>query len=222
MRFTTLFFDLDDTLYASSSGLWNAIRERMSAFMAERLDLPSAEIPTLRRHYYETYGTTLRGLQLHYQVDADDYLAYVHDLPLERYLQPSPALRALLLSLPQPRWIFTNADDRHAQRVLAFLGLEDCFQGIIDVRCMGFACKPEAEAYRAALAQAGEPDPRRCVLFDDSPSNLAPARRLGFTTVLVRNPEAAGSPAGGAATLIVPDLLALPQAMPELWLDGAV
>jgi putative hydrolase of the HAD superfamily len=89
MSYTTLFFDLDDTLYSPKNGLWLAIRERMGEYMAERLGLPRDEIPAIRHLYYTTYGTTLRGLQRHYQVDSDDYLAYVHDLPLERYLQPA-------------------------------------------------------------------------------------------------------------------------------------
>jgi putative hydrolase of the HAD superfamily len=185
MSYTTLFFDLDDTLYPSEAGLWEAIRVRINRYMCERMRIPPDEASALRRHYYETYGTTLRGLQIHYQIDPDDFLAYVHDLPLNAYLQPDPALRALLLALPQPKWIFTNADVAHAGRVLAGLGLEGCFQGIIDVRARGFVCKPQPEAYPQALRLAGESEPGRCVFFDDAPRNLAPARALGIYTVLV-------------------------------------
>ncbi len=213
MSFTTLFFDLDDTLYPNTSGLWQAIRARMGDYMAERLGLPCEQIPAMRRMYYETYGTTLRGLQIHYQVDADDYLAYVHDLPLREYIQPAPGLRQVLLSLPQRRWIFTNADADHAQRVIEVLDLADCFDGIIDVRAMSFACKPEMIAYQRALALSGNPDPAQCVLLDDSVANLAGATQMGFTTVLVGS----GAQANHHPTLIIPNLLALPQAMSCLW-----
>lgn len=213
MRYTNLFFDLDDTLYASDNGLWDAIRERMSAFMAKRLGLPLDEIPDLRRSYFETYGTTLRGLQKHYQVDAEEYLAYVHDLPLESFLKPAPELRVLLLSLPQRKWVFTNADADHARRVLAVLELSDCFHGIIDVHALGFACKPEPAAYQTALTLAGESQPQRCVFIDDSPRNLAAAAALGFRTVLVGTN---GKP-GPVVDVVLPNLLALPQLMPELW-----
>ena len=214
MRYTTLFFDLDGTLYDGENGLWEAIRRRMSAYMSERMGLPEDRVPILRRKYYETYGTTLRGLQKHHSVDPDDYLAYVHDLPLENYLQPALDLRDMLLSLPQRKWIFTNADDAHARRVMAVLRVEDCFDGIIDVRALKYACKPEQEAYRQAMILAGEADPQRCVLLDDSPVNLAPARRLGFVTVLV------GSDSDHpAATYHMPDLLSLHKVMPELWKD---
>ncbi len=212
MPISTLFFDLDDTLYESGNGLWSAIRDRMSEYMAERLGLPRDEIPVLRRQYYETYGTTLRGLQKHYQVDADDYLAYVHDIPLDVYLHPDLKLRELLLSLPQHRWIFTNADADHAGRVLQKIGVSDCFEGIIDVRALEFACKPEREAYLRAMALANESDPRKCVLLDDSPVNLAGAHELGMITVLVGQ-----NGTHPAATYTLPVLYKLREVMPQLW-----
>ena len=213
MSYTTLFFDLDDTLYDSRNGLWEAIRGRMGHYMAEKLGLPVEEIPTLRRMYFQTYGTTLRGLQIHYNVDADDYLSYVHDLPLHEFLQPAPELRRMVLSLPQQRWIFTNADADHAKRVLTILGLEECFHGIIDVRAIEFACKPELIAYQRALALAGNPDSKQCVLLDDSVTNLAPAHQLGFTTILISQ----NGDSIPAVDHTIPGLLALPRVIPELW-----
>jgi putative hydrolase of the HAD superfamily len=212
MPYSTLFFDLDDTLYPATSGLWEAIRDRMSRYMWERLNLPKEEVPELRKYYFETYGTTLRGLQIHHGVDADEYLSYVHDLPLQSYIQPDPGLRKMILSLSPRRWIFTNADDHHAQRVLAELGLGDCFSGIIDIRAIQFACKPEIVAYQRAMALAGEVEPSRCVLLDDSPRNLAPAREMGFFTILIGS----GKP-DPAASLSLPSVIELPSAMPELW-----
>ena len=115
MSYSTLFFDLDDTLYQRGNGLWDQIRQRMSQYMHERLGLSWEEIPLIRQTYYENYGTTLRGLQQHYQVDAEEYLAYVHDLPLEHYLQPAPELRKLLLSLPQTALDFYQCGCRSCQ-----------------------------------------------------------------------------------------------------------
>jgi FMN phosphatase YigB (HAD superfamily) len=118
----------------------------------------------------------------------------------------------MLLSLPQQRWIFTNADANHARRVLSVLGLEDCFTGIIDVWAMDFACKPEPEAYHKALQLAGEPHAQNCVLLDDSASNLAQARQMGFTTVLVGS-----NGPHPAAVLSISNLLELPKQLPQLW-----
>ena len=212
MKFSTIFFDLDDTLYPNSTGLWGAIRERMGDFMVERLGFPAEEVPGIRKTYFETYGTTLRGLQIHHQVDPDEYLAYVHDLPLENYISPDPEMRALISSLPQKKWIFTNADSDHARRVLNLLGLNDCFQGIIDVHALGFLCKPEMDAYSRALALVGATTAIECVLLDDSPRNLYPARQLGITTILVGSAEP-----NPAAQYAVHTPKELPLVMPELW-----
>jgi putative hydrolase of the HAD superfamily len=213
MSYTTLFFDLDDTLYSGSNGLWDLIRQRMSLYMVEVLGLPEAEVPALRRSYFETYGTTLRGLQIHHQVDADDYLRYVHHLPLDQFIQPNPELRRLLLSLPQKRWIFTNADADHARRVTSVLGVSDCFDGIIDIRALEFACKPEPEAYKRALALAGDPAPGACVLLDDSVKNLAAASQLGFSTAWIGQ-DGSSHP---AAQWTLSTLQELPLKMPCLW-----
>jgi putative hydrolase of the HAD superfamily len=212
MPFSTIFFDLDDTLYPSSSGLWDAIRERMGRYMWERLNLPKEDVPAIRKHYFETYGTTLRGLQIHHGVDVDDYLAYVHDLPLPTFLHADPVLKEMINSLPQRKWIFTNADDMHARRVLAELELSDYFCGIIDIRAIQFACKPEMVAYQRAMALAGELEPSKCVLLDDSPRNLAPARNLGFFTILVGTDRPDPS-----ASLSLASIIDLPSEMPNLW-----
>lgn len=212
MSFQSLFFDLDDTLYPSNSGLWDAIRDRMNEYMGKFIDLPIDDIVNLRQRYFEQYGTTLRGLQAHYKVDVDDYLAFVHDLPLEKYIQPDPALRKILLSLPQRRWIFTNSDINHSRRVLNILGIADCFEGIIDIRAIDFDCKPDKIAYEKALAISSEADPSHCVIFDDAPRNLIPAREMGFYTVLVGRNNADDS-----VNKSIPSLHKLHSCMPELW-----
>jgi pyrimidine 5'-nucleotidase len=214
MHFTHLFFDLDDTLYPSTNGLWASIRQRMNDYMLERLRIPPEQVSVIRHQYFETYGTTLRGLQLHYQVDADDFLAYVHDLPVDSILAPDPELHRLLQSLSLPKWIFTNADANHAGRVLSALGVSDCFNDIIDIRSMGYVCKPDPQAYQIALDRVGESAPERCVYLDDASRNLAPAYEMGFYTVLV-------SPDGSnpVAKRIIGRPHDLPLIMPELWND---
>ena len=215
MHYKSLYFDLDDTLYPSASGLWEAIRGRMNTYMQKFMDLPLPEIAAMRQSYLEMYGTTLRGLQTQYEVDADDYLAFVHDLPLEKFIHPDPDLRRLLESLPQKRWIFTNSDRNHVKRVLNILGLTDCFNGIIDIHAVDFACKPDRLAYQRALNFAGDEDPSGCVIFDDALRNLAPAREMGFFTVLVGKNELEPP-----VDRVIPSLHALKECIPELWGDG--
>jgi pyrimidine 5'-nucleotidase len=196
MRFTTLFFDLDDTLYPSSAGLWHAIKDRMNLFMRERLSIPEADIPSLREQYFKTYGTTLRGLQEHHKVDTAEYLAYVHDLPLQDFLKPNPLVREVIASLPTRNLIFTNADVPHAKRVLKALELEDLFDVIVDVNAMAPYCKPMPESFAIAMDLADEPDPRRCVMIDDLPRTTRAALQVGMASILygsdIPTPDASG------------------------------
>ena len=91
MHYTTLLIDLDETVYPSSSGVWDAISVRMEQYMHERLNLPLRGNPrACAKHLYQTYGTTLRGLQITRHVDERDFLDFVHDVPLDRLLTARP------------------------------------------------------------------------------------------------------------------------------------
>jgi pyrimidine 5'-nucleotidase len=184
MRFTTLFFDLDDTLYPSSTGLWHAIKERMNLYMRERLGIPENDIPILREQYFKMYGTTLRGLQERHDVDKEEYLAFVHDLPLREYLTPNPVVRDVIASLPTRNLIFTNADVHHARRVLAALQLEELFDTVVDVNAVAPYCKPMPESFAIAMDLADEPDPRKCVMIDDLPRTTRAALNVGMASLL--------------------------------------
>lgn len=184
MRFTTLFFDLDDTLYPSSTGLWPAIKDRMTLYMVERLGLPESDVPYLREQYFKMYGTTLRGLEQRHQVDKQDFLAYVHDLPLTQYLRPNPVIREVVASLPTRNLIFTNADVSHARRVLRALQLDDLFETVVDVNAVAPYCKPMPESFAIAMDLANEPDPRKCVMIDDLPRTTRAALSVGMASLL--------------------------------------
>lgn len=184
MRFSTVFFDLDDTLYPSSTGLWPLLKSRMSDYMRVQMGIPAEQIPMLREKYFREYGTTLRGLQANHQVDVVDFLAYVHDVPLRDFLSPNPLQRRAIASLGTRNLIFTNADVSHARRVLTALGLEDLFEAVVDVNAMDPWCKPMPEAFRLAMRLAGESDPARCVMIDDLPHTTRAARQFGMYSVL--------------------------------------
>ena len=184
MRFTTIFFDLDDTLYPPSTNLWQTIKARMNDYMREHMDIPENEIPILREKYFLEYGTTLRGLQAKHNIDTDDFLAYVHDLPLEDYLKPNPTLRSIIAALPTRNLIFTNADIAHARRVLTALELIDLFPHIVDVNTIAPYCKPMPKSFEIAMGIAGEADPSKCVIIDDIHRTTRAAREAGMFSIL--------------------------------------
>ena len=215
MPFRVVFLDLDDTLYPPSSGVWQAIGERIQIFMMDRLGVTYDEATSLRRRYFEQYGTTLNGLWFNHGVDPQAYLAYVHAVPLEEMLHPDPALSAMLEQLPQKRVVFTNANRGHADRVLACLGVADKVDTIIDLYALNMTNKPAPEAYERALGLIGEDDPHACVLADDLPRNLLPAKAMGMTTVLVGSAEP-----DGAADYAVERITDLTRALPGLTNNG--
>jgi putative hydrolase of the HAD superfamily len=185
MLFTTLFFDLDDTLYPPATGLWEAIGNRITQYMTERMGFPPEQVVRIREKYFREYGTTLRGLQANHNVDMDDYLAFVHDVPLNHYIHPDPAVRAAIAGIPARKFIFTNADTNHAGRVLQAVGLPGLFDGIVDIHSMAPFCKPMPEAFELALKAAGSPERTTCVLLDDQMRITRAARSLGMYTILV-------------------------------------
>jgi len=189
MPYSTLFIDLDDTLYPADSGVWKAIRSRIDQYVMEKLHLSLEEARLRRQDLFLRYGTTMRGLQAEYHVNEDEYLAFVHDVPLTDFLHPNPGLCQMLQKYPQRRVIFTNADVNHARRVLAVLGLGACFQQIIDIKAMSPYCKPMQEAFRIALEKSGEWDPTRCVLVDDQVHNVRAARIFGMHAIRVGSVE---------------------------------
>lgn len=185
-----ILFDLDETLYPSRSGLMAEIGRLMSRYMEERLGMSPTEVPTLREHYYRMYGTTMGGLQIHHGIDPEDYLAYVHDIPLEDYIGPNDKLDRVLAEIEAEKVVFTNASKEHARRVLKTLGIERHFSHIIDVRALGCISKPDPEAFRRALEILGVKGDE-CLIVDDRVLNLAPAKELGMITVLVGSEKTA-------------------------------
>lgn len=184
MRFTTIFFDLDDTLYPASSGLWPTLKERMNRYMIERLGILPEDVPHLRERYFRLYGTTLRGLQANHEIDVEDYLAYVHDVRLTDFIRPDPVQQAVLAALPTRNIIFTNADVNHVERVLKVLEIEPFFSAVVDVNAMEPYCKPSPQAFERALQAAGEVQPSRCVVIDDLPHTTRAAKAFGFYALL--------------------------------------
>jgi putative hydrolase of the HAD superfamily len=137
----------------------------------------------MRKTYYYEYGTTLAGLMRLHNVPPKAFLDYVHDIDLS-VVAPAPDLRDALDALPGRKFIFTNGSRRHAESVIARLGLDGRFDDLFDIHAADFVPKPERAAYErflSAYSIAGA----SAAMFDDLPHNLRTAHTLGMTTVLV-------------------------------------
>jgi putative hydrolase of the HAD superfamily len=181
-----IFFDLDQTLYTDDTGLFAEVGARIEDWTVQNLGLSSQEAKVLRRHYFVTYGTMMRGLLLHHpEVSVDDYLDYVHDIDVSRYIAPNPALDGMLARLDAPKAVFTNSIADWAERVLACLGVRWHFTHLIDVRAANYHSKPHPEAFARALEIVGAPA-TACVMLDDQEHYLRGAAAAGMRTVLVQ------------------------------------
>jgi putative hydrolase of the HAD superfamily len=184
MAFKFIIFDLDDTLYARDDGLMQEVGRRIAVWLCDHLGLTWEEAIVQRREYFQRYGTTLAGLTAEHDIKAHDYLAFVHDIPVEEYLDPSPALAAMLDAIPLRKAIYTNATSEYAWRVLRALGVVDRFERVIGVEEVGLRNKICRDAYERALALLNAQG-SECIMVDDMARNLWSAKALGLTTVLV-------------------------------------
>jgi len=181
----TLFFDLDNTIYPKSSGLMDAIRDRIITYMQDRLGLEMPEILALRKYSLEKYGTTVIGLKERFDIDEFEFLDYVHDIDLADHLTKNTDLRNLISTYPQRKLIFTNADTNHVNRILKFLDLNDLFDAVIDIHAMMPHLKPHRKAFDKALEIARLTSWEGCAFLDDHPANIEQARSLGIYSILI-------------------------------------
>jgi pyrimidine 5'-nucleotidase len=183
--FHTLFIDLDNTIYPKSSGLMDAIRDRIISYMGNVMNMTEEEIRMTREYSLKKYGTTLIGLMELYGIDKQHYLDYVHDLALEDFLTRDPELASILNALPQRKIIFSNADLGHVYRVLDYLQIREFFCHIIDVHMLMPNVKPQPEAFTKALAATELSSWEGCAFIDDYPANVLAAEKLGIFSILV-------------------------------------
>lgn len=189
----TVLFDLDNTLYPPGGGLFAEIDRRILDYVRWRLGIDEAAAVAVRRRLRDRYHITLCGLMAEHGIDPEEYLAFVHDVPVEAHLSADPALAGLLDGIDRPRHIFTNGSVDHARRVLAALGVADRFGGVYDIAFTGYVPKPEAAAY-LKVAEALGVAPGEILHVDDLPANVAAAERVGMTCILFSpRPQHAGS-----------------------------
>ena len=137
----------------------------------------------------ETYWTRTRG---------DPSVFLTPNAEAREALRGADAARAARVSRADPgsskkkklkKYVLTNCAEKQAKESLAALGLLDAFDGVFGADAMGDTCKPCVEAFRKVQKIAGF-DYARTAFFEDSVKNLAAAKTLGATTVLVASATA--------------------------------
>ena len=195
--------------------LFELIDEKMGAYIQRLLNVDAVEARRVQKGFFHDHGTTLAGLMAHHGVDPHEFLDFVHDIDLAR-LAADPALVAALDRLPGRKFVFTNASEAYAKRVLDRLGLANAFDGLHDIHAMAYVPKPDPSGYEAICERHGI-DPARALFADDMARNLAPAKAIGMATLWVDNGSEQGPEARAVA---MPDFIDYRTADIAGWLNG--
>lgn len=179
-------FDMDDTLYGASRGMFDEILLRMLHFVMQHLHLNQSDADALRIHYWKTYGVTYYGLWLHHGIDPHRFLQETHNVNIS-IIKARPQLSKTLHQLPGQKALFTNAPEHFAKRVLEQLRISGCFKRKICAEQMRFNTqwhpKPSSLMLQHVLTQLNIPAFQVC-LIDDNPNNLKAAKQIGMQTIL--------------------------------------
>ncbi|MBQ2260317.1 MAG: pyrimidine 5'-nucleotidase [Loktanella sp.] len=196
----TWVFDLDNTLYHPSAGLFAQMDVRFAAYVMRITGLDQARALALAHEYWVDHGSTLAGLMAQHDVDPTEFLADVHDIDIN-HLTPDPVLSAAIATLPGRRIVYTNGSENHAKRVLAARGLTRYFDAVYGVEHANYRPKPTAEAFATIFTRDGI-TPSTAAMFEDEARNLVVPHDLGMRTVHVHeSPETAAHIHHGAPDL---------------------
>ena len=185
----TWVFDLDNTLYPPEFALFDQIEVKMTDYVMRELGVDKNRADYLRKHYWQTYGTTLSGMMREHDIDPMPYLYDVHDISLD-HVQQDLILRGHIQSLPGRKIVYTNGSEFHADRVLKARGLNGIFDAIYGIEHSNFHPKPSTEAYDAIIARDGFQS-QTAAMFEDDHRNLKVPHSIGMRTILV-GPERTG------------------------------
>jgi putative hydrolase of the HAD superfamily len=180
----TWVFDLDNTLYPASSGLFPQVQARMNEYICSLLGVSMEAAKELRARYFREHGTTMHGLMAVHRVDPHEFMAFVHDVDLS-VVPANPELVSALNRLSGRKLIYTNGSVPHAENLLEHLGISHCFEDIFDIVASDFAPKPAMNALRLFVDRFGI-KPAGALMIEDMAKNLAPAAELGMTTAWVK------------------------------------
>ena len=181
-------FDLDNTLYSPKNAILEQIAPRMRAFISNELGISMAQSNALCDDYYQRYGGTIRGIQLHYpSVDLNKFSEFSHQVNLDK-VEKATKLKDALHAFKKSRYVFTNSPLPYATRVLKHIDLYDCFDGIFSVELTGYQMKPDPHAFNTICQHFGF-EAKDAAFYDDQESNIATGKALGMRTVLVNRAD---------------------------------
>jgi len=180
-------FDLDNTLYSGDTKVFDQVDKKMSKFISEKLKVSIKEAKKIQKNYFHEYNTTLNGMIKNHEIDANEFLEFVHDVNLD-FLKPDNLLKQEISSLLGKKFIFTNGSKAHAANVTKRIGIDKLFDGVFDIVESDFIPKPSVEPYKKIIEKY-KIEPQYSIFIEDIARNLKPAHELGMKTVWIINDE---------------------------------
>jgi putative hydrolase of the HAD superfamily len=183
-------FDLDSTLYSKDCG-FEASRQSYKVF-ARLKGCTDDEAKALYGEYAAKYGAApFTGIIKESGINIDAFIeeAFVN-VPMDS-LPISPELPTLLNSINAQKIVFSNCPKKAIDNILEHLGLANSFDEIFGLERLDYLCKPHKDAFNGVLSSLNVQTPD-CVMVEDQPSNLAIAKELGMTTILVHGEPSSG------------------------------
>ena len=180
-------FDLDNTLYSGKTKVFDQVSKRMTKYVSNKLGVNMEEAEKIQKNYFYEYDTTLNGMIKNHNINANEFLEFVHDIDID-FLKKDIKLSEELKKLDGKKIIFTNASKKHALNVTKRIGIDQYFDDIFDIIDANFVPKPAIKTYKK-LVEKHKIDPKLCVLIEDIARNLKPAYEMGMKTVWIENDE---------------------------------
>ena len=180
-------FDLDNTLYSGKTRVFEQVSKRMSKYVSDKLNLSIDEAEKIQKNYFYEYNTTLNGMIKNHNIDANEFLDFVHDININ-FLKKDLKLSEELKKLDGKKFIFTNGSKKHALNVTKRIGIDHYFDDIFDIIDSEFVPKPAIQSYKK-LVEKHKIDPKLCGFVEDIARNLKPAYEMGMKTVWIENDE---------------------------------
>ena len=143
-------FDLDNTLYSGQTKVFDQVDKKMSSFISKKLEISIDEAKKLQKDYFRKYSTTLSGMIKHHNIDANEFLEFVHDVNLD-FLGKNEKLEKEIANISGKKIIFTNGSKAHADNVTKKIGINKLFDGVFDIVEANFIPKPSIEAYKKLI-----------------------------------------------------------------------
>lgn len=198
-----VIFDLDDTLYPLRRFVLSGFAAVADQVGQDKGVAPSRILDILRRA-----SGTRRGQEFDHLCDRIGLSRSAVPRLVDIVRQHAPRMRlpretAHVLATLRPRWrvgVLTNGIPDIQRRKVAALGLGDLVDTVVfAAECGSGGGKPEAAAFRSALAQLGTVARRAVFVGDDLMADIFGAQRVGMRTILV------GSQRPGCGTPVRPD-----------------